>query len=118
MEGDVHNLAPALIELNEVRSNRGFGEIPGEARRFGQCDFEVQGDVAEPRPAVRGDIARSYFYMSWRYGIALSEEERAIMLKWTADDPPDSAERALNEERASLQGNDNPFVSGWKNPTF
>lgn len=117
MEGDMHNLAPALMELNEARSNRRFGEIPGEERRFGRCDFEVHADLAEPRPAVRGDVARSYLYMSWRYGILLSDEERSLMLQWNNEDPPDETERSLNEERTRLQGNDNPFVSGWKNPT-
>jgi len=65
MEADLHNLYPALASINRARSNYVFGEIPGEPREFGDCDFERDRDrrVAEPRPIAHGNVARAIFYM-------------------------------------------------------
>ena len=51
MEADLHNLYPALASINRARSNYVFGEIPGEPREFGDCDFER--DRVERRPTLR-----------------------------------------------------------------
>jgi deoxyribonuclease I len=32
--------------------------IDGEQRQFGACDIEIADRKIEPRPAIRGDIAR------------------------------------------------------------
>ena len=64
MQSDMHNLFPTVGEVNGDRSNFVFGEIDGEEREYGQCDFEVAERIAEPMKSIRGDIARSYFYMS------------------------------------------------------
>jgi deoxyribonuclease-1 len=34
MESDLYNLAPAVGEINGLRSNYSFGMIPGEMREF------------------------------------------------------------------------------------
>ena len=67
MQSDMHNLVPAIGELNGLRSNYSFAMLPGEERRFGDCDMEIADGKAEPPPTVRGDIARSYFYMDAAY---------------------------------------------------
>ena len=61
MEADLHNLVPAIGEINGDRSNFIFSEIRGEERVYGNCDFEVNFPkrLVEPRPGVRGDIARA-----------------------------------------------------------
>ena len=38
---DLVNLVPAIGELNADRSNLLYGEIIGEARKYGRCDFEA-----------------------------------------------------------------------------
>jgi endonuclease I len=64
----MYNLVPAIGEINGLRSNYSFAMISGENREFGTCDMEIENPKAEPRPEVRGDIARIYFYMNWAYG--------------------------------------------------
>ena len=53
--------------LTALRSNYSFAMIPGEKRKFGKCDMEIEGRKAEPPPDKRGHIARTYFYMDWAY---------------------------------------------------
>ena len=112
MEADLYNLVCAVGEINGLRSNFGFAEIPGEKREFGACDLEIAGRRAEPRPEVRGDIARIYFYMDGAYpgrGI-VSRKNRRLFAAWSRQDPVDEweCERARRIER--IQGNENPFV--------
>ncbi len=67
MESDLYNLIPAIGEINGLRSNYSFAMISGEKREFGTCDMEIENRKAEPRPEVRGNIARIYLYMNWAY---------------------------------------------------
>ena len=113
MEGDMHNLFPALRALNEARANLHLGFVEGEERRFGSCDFEIDGELVEPRPEVRGELARAYLYMDAAYprrGIIADDAERALVRAWSAADPPDAWERERNRLIAAIQGNANPFV--------
>ena len=59
MEADLQNLVPAVGELNGDRANYRFGEVDGEPRVYGACDFEVDFDskLAEPTASVRGPIS-------------------------------------------------------------
>ena len=113
MEGDLHNLTASLGELNNDRSNYRFGIIEGESRIYGQCDAEVdfQARVFEPRPSIRGDIARTYFYFEQRYGLKISRKQQQLFSAWDKLDPVDSTECAIHNAKAKIQGNENPFVS-------
>ena len=113
MEGDMHNLQPAIGELNADRSNYRFSMLEGERRRYGQCDFEVEfkAKKAEPPEAVRGDIARTYFYMADRYKLKLSKSQKRLLEAWNKVDPVDSWERERNQIIKGVQGNENPFIS-------
>ncbi|WP_417532533.1 endonuclease [Marinobacterium stanieri] len=112
MEADLYNLVPAVGELNGDRSNYRFGMIAGEPRAYGQCDFEVdfKARVAEPPEQVRGDIARTYFYMAERYGVRLSRKQEQLFTAWSSLDPVDEAERARARRIQAIQGHPNPFV--------
>jgi deoxyribonuclease-1 len=110
MSTDLHNLAPVLGELNGDRKNYGFGIVPGEARKYGHCDFEVGGRVAEVDFRIRGNVARAYLYMGLIYGIEFSKEELKMYRRWHKEDPPDAWEKIRNERIASIQGNRNPFI--------
>jgi deoxyribonuclease-1 len=112
MQADMYNLVPAIGEINGLRSNYSFAMIPGEKREFGQCDMEIEDRKAEPPPEIRGDIARTYFYMDAAYpgrGI-ISKKNRKLFEAWDRSDPVDDweCERARRIER--LQGNVNPIV--------
>ena len=94
MEADMVNLVPAVGEINGDRSNYPFGEIAGEARKYGQCDIEIdfKNRLAEPNPDIRGNIARIYFYFEKKYGMTLTNSERSILQAWHTEDPIDKWE--------------------------
>lgn len=114
-EADLHNLWPAIQNINSSRSDLRFGEVTGEgARRFTDyCpDFErTQGAAAvvEPRDDVKGDLARSLFYMSTTYGLPL-HGMGPMLARWHQDDPPDGVERWRNDRIEELQGTRNGFI--------
>jgi deoxyribonuclease-1 len=54
---------PESADTNRQRSNYQVGMVPGEDRAFGSCDVEMKDRTFEPRPEIRGDIVRIYFYM-------------------------------------------------------
>ena len=114
IEGDLHNLYPALAKLNYARQAYRFGTIKGEERRFGKhCDFEVskKDRVAEPRQEVRGDVARAMFYMEHQYDeLVLYKKQADILLKWHFEDPPSKQELWRNDKIEKIQGNRNPFI--------
>lgn len=116
IEADLHNLYPARSDVNQDRSSYRFGEINGERRAYGkQCDFEIdkRARVAEPTPQVRGDVARSMFYMAYQYrqhGLEIFKKQALMLAKWHSQDPPNSAEQRRNDIIEKLQGNRNPFI--------
>ena len=109
---DLHNLWPTVGEVNERRRNYAFGLIDGERRNFGSCDIEIdrKAKSAEPRPDIRGDIARINLYMAKTHHIHLSADQYHLFQTWHRADPPDQAERRRNRIIKNLQGNGNPFV--------
>ncbi|MBW2186709.1 MAG: endonuclease [Deltaproteobacteria bacterium] len=112
MQADMHNLVPAIGELNGRRSNYSFAMLTGESREFGTCDMEIRDRKAEPPPEVRGDIARTYFYMDAAYpnrGI-ISKKNRKLFEAWDRQDPIDAWERERSQRVEAIQGNANPFV--------
>lgn len=112
MEGDMHNLVPAIGEVNGDRSNYKFGMLVGENRVYGQCDAEVNFKQKrfEPAESTRGDIARAYFYMADRYQVRLSQQQRQLLQAWHRLDPADPQEIAKNRWIKSIQGNTNPYI--------
>ncbi len=113
MESDMHNLRPAVGELNGDRSNYRFGMVNGEPRKYGQSvDFEVdfKQRVAEPAPNVRGDIARTYFYMEKAYNVRIGKKQRRLFNVWNKQDPVDAWELERMCRVSAKQGNENTFV--------
>jgi deoxyribonuclease-1 len=114
MEADLYNLQPAIGEVNWLRSNYSMEMIPGEKREFGACDVEIENRKIEPRPEIRGDIARTYMYMDWAYpghGI-ISQSNQKLFAAWDKEDPVDDWERERARRIEALQGNRNPFIWG------
>lgn len=113
MEGDLHNLWPALATINKARSNYLFSIIGGEYRRpLKWCDFEYRRTkkIVEPRPTVRGEIARSIFYMADEYGLPIDPRMIKLLIEWNRTDPPSNHERWRNNRIESLQGTRNKFI--------
>jgi deoxyribonuclease-1 len=112
IEADLHNLTPAVGELNGDRSNSHYGLVAGERRDYGACNFEIgsKPKVTEPRDEVRGDAARIWLYMADTYKIKLTTAQRDLFEAWSKADPVDQWERLRDRRIEAVQGNKNPYV--------
>lgn len=110
MEADMYNLYPAVGELNADRKNYKYGIIPGEERKYGVCDFEVADKLVEPKEDIRGDIARTYFYMEKTYNVPISDKQRKLFEVWDKQDKIDEWEIIRAKRIEKIQGNRNTFV--------
>lgn len=110
MEADLHNLRPAVGELNADRSNYQYGIIFGEERAYGDCDFEIKDKISEPKDDIRGEIARTYFYMENTYDVKISNMRRKLFEIWDKQYPPSEWEKERNERIFLIQGNKNSFI--------
>ncbi|WP_419774651.1 endonuclease [Halarcobacter sp.] len=112
MEADMHNLVPAIGEVNGDRSNYRYGANKPKTNQYGNCQFEVdfKSKRAYPKEDIRGDIARTYFYMSDKYNVRLSKQERKMMEVWDKQDPVSKWERIKNKRIDKIQGNLNHYV--------
>ena len=111
MEADMYNLVPESGGINGARSNKPPKEsVQGKITTFGKCETVVGKDGFVPRPAVRGEIARTYLYMKEAYGIPLSEQELTMFQNWSQADPVDAWECERARKIKAVQGNANKFV--------
>lgn len=110
LEADMHNLFPASGSVNSSRGNRLFALIPGEDHNFEDCDFEQEGNFAEPRPIARGNFARAIFYMHVEYNIPIDEGMLPTLIEWNRQDLVNQTERRRNDKIERLQGTRNPFI--------
>ncbi len=133
MHADLHNLYPAIGEVNSDRNNYSFTDslsddnyhkdfISGKkvrnhsrhkVRGYGQCEMVIDRSKEEAMPPVRarGIIARAYLYMSSRYNIELEKDKKHLFQKWDKMYAPDKNECLRNSRIRQIQGHDNPFVS-------
>lgn len=129
---DLHHLASSDETANSQRLNYPFGRVngtvlwqstapagqPNEVSRLGYASGTSGTIVFEPRPSVRGNIARAllYFYVRYNFdrpsgfSFANFAAERAFLLQWVQEDPVDDYERARNANVFRAQGNRNPFI--------
>ncbi|MGR5178992.1 endonuclease [Vibrio mediterranei] len=121
MEADLHNLTPAIGEVNGDRSNYNFSQWNGvDGVSYGRCEMQVNFKQRKVMPPDRakGSIARTYLYMSKEYGFKLSNQQTKLMHVWNKAYPVDAWECTRNERIRRIQGNDNPFVAeACKNPS-
>ncbi|MBI6548304.1 endonuclease [Xenorhabdus lircayensis] len=115
MESDMHNLAPAIGEVNGDRSNFGYGMVARNTpNMYGACSSKVdfKSRLFEPRDRVKGMVARVYFYMHDRYNLAMSRQQQQLMMSWDRQYPVDAWERERDHRIARIMGHHNPFVTG------
>lgn len=112
MQADMHNLQPAIGEVNGDRSNYPMAQLSGEKREYGSCDVEIREQRIEPAARIRGNIARTYLYMDWAYPSVrlLDDSQRRMFNAWSKSDPPDRWERTRAARVQKSQGNANPFI--------
>ncbi|MDR0806113.1 MAG: deoxyribonuclease I [Enterobacteriaceae bacterium] len=113
METDLHNLQPAIGEVNYDRSNFQFSQWNAQATQYGQCKMKIdfKRKSAEPPERARGVIARTHFYMRDRYHLRLSEQQTSLFNAWDRYYPVTRWECERNRRILKVQGNDNPYVS-------
>ncbi|CAN5534747.1 hypothetical protein BH10BDE1_BH10BDE1_18140 [soil metagenome] len=115
-KSDLHHLYPTDSEMNGVRGNHKFGEVsvPGKALKCASVKIGTATgggeEIFEPPTSHKGNVARSLFYFSIRYKIAIDPKEEAFLKAWNRLDPVDQAERDRNEAILKIQGDRNPFV--------
>lgn len=110
LQADLYNLQPMIAELVGLRTQT--GPLPFEKREFGSCDVEIQKGVLEPGADVRGDVARTFFYMDRVYPdfVFISPELRRSLDSWNLEDPVDAWECQRARRIQEIQGNLNPVL--------
>lgn len=132
-DSDLFNLAPTIAAVNSLRGNLIFdnGNTLDPEYRLPATSLAPQttldSDSWEPPPGIKGDIARSLFYMAVRYDgdepattdlelvsippIGPQMGNLNTLLLWHEIDPVDDRERTRNDLIFSTyQGNRNPFI--------
>lgn len=114
---DLHNLVPAVGEINQARAH--FRFIEGQINQPSAQGCEIQIDenrrTVIPKPALKGMIARIYLYMAHQYPLKLSKQQREQFIRWHRDYPPDAWEKEWNLRVKAVQGTDNHFISNYFN---
>ena len=114
---DPNNLFPSSGEVNEDRPNYSYGELVGEKRLYGQCDFEIgvkmNGTrIAEPGDGPqRGVLARAILYMSQVYGTDVKMPLTTVW-EWHKQYPPQRWEIKRAKLIAERTGLRNEWVFG------
>lgn len=115
MESDLHNLVPAIPEINQKRRHYAYDEWL-EVRPTGcQTAISPQRKRIEPRDEVKGMTARIMLYMSDKYQVVLAPSERRILTQWNKTFPPSAWEKRWHEKVLVLQGDNNPYIEDYHN---
>ena len=112
MQADMHNLFPAIGELNADRKNFRFDFEIGKSGQYGACEFNVlfKQKRARVQEDLRGVIARDYLYFHKKYKMKLSKQEMKKFKAWNKLYPTTSWEKQRNRRIAKIQGNANEFI--------
>jgi len=112
MQADIHNLFPAVGELNGDRSNFRFDFEEASVGQYGECKFDVlfKERRAKVKKELRGVIARDYLYFNQYYGMKLSKQEMKKYKAWNKQYPATIWEIERNKRITKVQGNSNSFT--------
>jgi endonuclease I len=133
---DLHSLRAASWKVNSARGNKPYGECSpltdstcsSPAHADAANDTAANPSLFQPPADVRGDLARSLFYMAARYDgtdantedlvlsacpetLAYAMGNLTVLRQWHVDDPVDDRELWRTDAVCSrYQGNRNPFI--------
>jgi len=112
MQADMHNLFPAVGELNGDRKNFRFDFVEASGGQYGECKFDVlfKQKRVRVKEDIRGVIARNYLYFNKQYGMKLSKQELNKYQSWNKLYPPNDWEIERNDKIGQKQGNLNEFI--------
>jgi len=131
MKTDLFHVYPTDGWVNNKRGNLPLGKVSnptytsGNGSKIGPCSASgYSGIVFEPIDEYKGDLARTYFYMSVCYknknlgqtsesmfeGSELKPWALQMLLQWHYNDPVSQKEIDRNNAVYALQHNRNPFI--------
>ena len=112
IEFDLHNLQPAIGEINGDRSNFRYNELNQNQKQYGKCEMKIdfKNKIAEPPDRTKGKIARTYFYMIEKYKIKISEKEKKLFKIWDINFPVNQWECKRDDLIFKTQGNHNNYI--------
>jgi endonuclease I len=128
---DLFTIYPTDNYVNNQRGSDPYGEVDSptwtslNGSKRGNCTYPGYSGIAfEPIDAYKGDLARTFFYVTTRYytedaawstspmtdGADLLPWAVNMLLEWHEDDPVDRKELERNGTVYTMQGNRNPFI--------
>ncbi len=133
MYSDLFHIYPTDGKVNGQRSNYPYGEVSSptwtsmNGSKLGPCSYPgYTGTVFEPIDEFKGDLARTYFYMTTCYEDKISGWNSAVLsgnsypgyvnwfldmlLEWNEQDPVSQKEIDRNNAIYNVQGNRNPYI--------
>jgi len=132
MKSDLFHIYPTDGWVNNKRGNLAYGTVDAptwtstNGSKLGPCSYPgCTGTVFEPIDAFKGDLARSYFYMSVRYkdknlgqtaesvfsGSQIVDWAASMFMDWHTNDSVSQKEIDRNNVIYSqIQHNRNPFI--------
>lgn len=113
-EGDMHNLVPAIGEINAIRGQLRYDISTHKTiSPYGQCNFIVNQTTKSVTPDehTRGFIARTFLYMSEKHNVELSKSDLKLMQKWNKQYAPTQWECVRNEKISAITNVDNHYIT-------
>ncbi len=130
--GDLHHLVPTRANINTLRRNAPFAEIPDVQTKYWIRNDKVittipikdihlysesKSNVYEPFEFRKGDIARAMFYFYTFYKSEADRKSKTFfssmlpdLCRWHRSDKVDSTEILRTLAIARVQSNINPFI--------
>jgi len=130
-DSDLFHIYPTDGHVNGQRGNYPYGNVSSPSwtsmngGKLGPCINAGYGStVFEPINEYKGDLARTYFYMTTRYysedaawstsgatnKASILPWQMTVLLSWHNQDPVSAKEIARNDSIYKLQNNRNPFI--------
>ena len=112
INNDLHLYYPIIKQISIMMSNKKFGTINKERRKFGECNLEIGKLYIEPRDSIKGDIARTFLYFSENYmkNNFLKDKQKKLFKTWSSNDPVDQWECERNKNIRKLTGISNNIL--------
>jgi deoxyribonuclease-1 len=112
MESDMHNLQPAVGEVNGDRANFMYSQWNGGEGQYGQCAMKVdfKDKVAEPPARARGAIAQNLLLYARPLPAQSFPPANPAFYRLDKLYPVTTWECERDARIAKVQGNHNPYV--------
>ena len=115
---DLHNIAPAIGQVNQYRSNGRYGVVGAGGEKWVGCEARDLGETGagaanlfEPPDCMKGNVARVWLYMADVHGVVTTPGERTMFNSWDQTDPVSPWEKERDRRIEKAQGNSNPYVA-------